>query len=100
MMADIKIREDKMIERKKMNDFRKFIKEVGGRYPLVFSKNNGLLSRYPKTDRIKGVVKCEEFEKEVDSFIANGLMFDESVGFFEMFARLMKSVDMPNMYNF
>ena len=99
-MADIKMREDKMIERKKSNSFRKFIKEIGSRYPLVFSKNNGMLSRYPKTDRIKGVIKTADFDAQADSLTTNGLDLDDSVSFFELFGRLMKKTDMPSMYSF
>ena len=99
-MADVKIWEDKMIERKKSNSFRKFIKEIGSRYPLVFSKNNGMLSRYPKTDRIKGVIKTADFDAQADSLTTNGLDLDDSVSFFELFGRLMNKTDMPSMYSF
>jgi len=66
-MPDLKVREDKIIEKKKHTNFRDFIKEVGGRYPLVFNKNNGMLSRYPQSDRIKEVVKGADFDAQADT---------------------------------
>ncbi|MEI6774383.1 MAG: hypothetical protein WCL18_06450 [bacterium] len=48
-MSDIKIREEKIKEKRKQTPRAEYIKEIASRYNLTFYKNNGLISRFPVT---------------------------------------------------
>jgi hypothetical protein len=49
---DLKNREVKMIQKRKKTIFRDFIKEIASKIPLVFHKENNLISRVSQNDRI------------------------------------------------
>ena len=65
-MSDIKIREEKIKAKRMQTPRREFLKEISSRLSLLYYKNSGLVSRYPETDRVKGVMPFKEFE-EMDS---------------------------------
>lgn len=67
--------------------------------PFVLHKNNGLISRFPDSDRIKGVVKSIEFDKNSDNLINNGVDSGNK-GLFADFSQLFRSIDLPNMMHF
>ena len=68
-MQDIKIRQEKMREKRKETPRHDYLKEIVSRYPLVFYKHNGMTSRYPETDRVRSTRKFIEFEKERDDLV-------------------------------
>ena len=52
-MPDIKHYERLIQEKRKITPFRDFVKEIASWETLSFYKNNGRISRYHNTDRIK-----------------------------------------------
>jgi hypothetical protein len=62
-MSDIKIREDKIKAKRMQTPRRDFLKEITSRLSLLYYKNSGLISRYPETDRVKGVMPFKKFEE-------------------------------------
>lgn len=68
-MQDIKIREEKIKEKMKHVSWRDFVKYCCSLQTFVFHKNNGMISRYPQTDRIGGIEKTMDFEANRDTLV-------------------------------
>lgn len=99
-MQDIKIREEKMKEKRKQTPFRDFVKEIGARSPLHLYMYNGLISRYPSNNRApSNVVSVKEYGKYSDENIKYGLDYDSSKSFFENYQSLYKTVLLPCLGN-
>lgn len=83
-MSDIHQRELKMQEKRKQTSFRDFLKEVVSRFNVNFYKNNGIISRFPETDRCGTVYEAEEYKKQfTDGF--PWIDIDSSKPFFQQF---------------
>jgi len=67
-MSDIKQREEKIKEKRKQTPFRDYIKEIASRTPLVFHKNNGLVSKYPPVGRLGKVIPNKDYQEQRDTF--------------------------------
>jgi len=50
---DLKYFQEKIKAVKKQNSLKDFIKEIGAWTTFSFQKNSGLISKFPKTERIK-----------------------------------------------
>ena len=55
-MLDIKIREEKIKEKRKQTSFRDFLKEITSRYNFNLFRYQGYISRYPEVERNKNIV--------------------------------------------
>jgi len=97
-MSDIKIREEKIKAKRMQTPRREFLKEISSRLSLLYYKNSGLVSRYPETDRVKGVMPFKEFE-EMDSS-QFWIEFDANKSFFENYFALIKNMDIPNLIHY
>ncbi|MDD5770495.1 MAG: hypothetical protein PHE25_05995, partial [Candidatus Gracilibacteria bacterium] len=96
-MQDIKIWEEKIKEKRKNTDFRDYVKEIASYYGIVLHKNNGLISRYPKTDRIGEVLKTTDYEDIRESLTKYGMDYDFSKNIFENMRILKQKVEFPNL---
>jgi hypothetical protein len=67
-MQDLKIREEKIKEKRKQTPFREYVKEIASRSPLVFHKNNGLVSKYPAVERLGKIIPNKEYQAQRDAF--------------------------------
>lgn len=99
-MTDLQIREDKIKERMKTVSRRDFIKCCGSLQTFVFHKNNGMISRYPQTDRIGGIEKTIDFEANRDNLVKTGLGYDITKSFFANYQDLMKHMTFPAMFTY
>jgi len=61
-MSNIRIREEKMKEKRKQTPWRDFLKEIASRINFTVYKNGDLISRFPVSDRIK-VILQKEYDK-------------------------------------
>ena len=60
-----------IIKNKRLNtEFKQFIKEILSWIPLVFHRNNGFISRWPNTKRIK-ICSIKEFDDNRENLIQN-----------------------------
>jgi len=82
-MVDIKKRELKMQEKRKLTPWRDFVKEIASRYPFVLYKNQGLISKYPPTERVKHIMNFNLFEEQRNALIQKGQEYDLSKSFLE-----------------
>jgi hypothetical protein len=98
-MSDIKIREDKIKEKRKQTPFREYIKEIASWSPLVFHKNNGLISKYPPVQRLGKVIPSKEHQELRDNFSKFGMDYDFSISFFENLQKLFSTVPFSHMRN-
>ncbi|MDD5770355.1 MAG: hypothetical protein PHE25_05285 [Candidatus Gracilibacteria bacterium] len=95
-MQDIKIWEEKIKEKRKKTEFRKFLKEIASWKPFGFYKTDGILSRYPQTDRIGKIVPASKYNR--DSL--KSLNYDFDITFFENFRKLIHTVDLRALVDY
>jgi len=93
-MTDIKQREKKIQNLRKQTSFRDFVKEIASRCPFVFHNHAWVISRYPKTDRIKNVVSNSTFRENRDNLINNWLDYDSNKTFGQNFSTLLHTIDL------
>ncbi len=99
-MTTIQPRVEKIKNKRKQTLFRDFLKEIVSRQPIVFYKTDGVVSRFPKTDRIKSVVKYQDFEKVNEDIFAHGQEYDFNQSFWDNFSSLLQKVSLPSMIHF
>jgi len=99
-MTNIKQRVDQIKNKRKQTSFRDFLKQIVSRQPIVFYKTDGVVSRFPKTDRIKSVVKCSNFDKINEDIVARGQEYNFNKPFWENFSSLFHKISLPSMIHF
>ena len=75
-MSDLKHRQTKIQTKRKLTPWRDYVKEIVSRFPMVFHKTQGHMSRYPDTDRIGTLSSNKEFEKIRDTMLEYGKEYD------------------------
>ena len=98
-MPDLKQREEKMQEKRKQTPFREYVKEIASWTPLVFHKNNGLISKYPPVERSGKIIPNKEYQVQRDAFGAMWIEYDFSISFFDNFQKLVHIMPFQNMRN-
>ncbi len=89
-----------MQDKSKNLSFSDYLKYITSWQELSFYKINGLISRFPKTDRIAGIVKFKNFDDQIENSIKNAKSYDFSKSFFDNFEELWKNIKMPDMIQF
>ena len=85
--------QDKIKEKRKQTPFREFVMEIVSWISFNFYKNQGLISRYPVSDRVKYIVPVGTSEK--NSFPKE---IDERP-FFEQFTELFREIEHEAVYH-
>ena len=49
---------------------------------MTYYRNNGIISKFPESDRVGKVIKAKDFEKNTDDLLKNGLDYDNTISFF------------------
>ncbi len=99
-MGNLDYWQDKMKEKRKKTLFNDFLKEVVSWYPLILSKNNWIISRYPNTPRIKWILNYADFDKLRDSLTNKGIKYNFELDFFQNYLTLFKSIDLPSVISY
>lgn len=96
IMQDIKKRELKMQGKRKNTDWREFVKEICSWQSLLFYRNDWRISRFPQTDRVKGVISYENF------FERNSKEFDynSDLSFFDNFKKIFQATNLPALIHY
>ncbi len=89
---DIKQRELKMQEKRKQTPWREFVMEIWPRFGTYLGKKDGIISRYPDTDRIGKVVSYKEFEQNRENLCQYGIIYNFENNFFQNFQKLIKDI--------
>jgi hypothetical protein len=76
------------------------LKEIVSWSPIVFYKNNWLISKFPKTDRIKKVIHYSEFEKNIENLMEKWIPYNFDVDFFENYKKLLLKIDLFNFISY
>lgn len=97
---DIKQWQDIIKNKRKQTTFHDYVRDLASWLPLVLHKNNGMISRFPETDRIKPVIDFNDFDNNVDSLLDHGIEYDFDQDFFHNFQKLFKSINLWNLNNF
>lgn len=99
-MITIQPRVEHIKNKRKQTTFRQFLKEIVSWQPIVFYKTDGVISRFPKTERIKSVVKCSNFDKINEDILSNGQDYNFALSFWDNFSSLFHKVSLPSMVHF
>ncbi len=99
-MSNLKYWQDKIKEKRKHTPFADFLKEIVSWSPIVFYKNNWLISKFPETDRIKKVIHHSEFEKNIENLMEKWTPYDFGVDFFENYKNLLLKIDLFNFISY
>lgn len=96
-MPDLKAWQSKIQDKRKKTNFRDFLMDFSSCLPVVFHRNNNLISRYHKNSFIN-ICSREEFEKGRDNLMKQtGRVYDTQLPFFEQLKSLWSDIKMPNM---
>lgn len=99
-MQDIKYWQQKIQEQRKKTPFWDFVREIWSWYPIIFHKYEGVLSRYPTSSRIWGVVSPAVFEQDRADLWKLGRDYDFSQSFEYNLGVLMSNISFPNLIQF
>lgn len=99
-MNNINHRLDQIKNKRKQTPFRDFLKDIVSWQPIVFYKTDGIVSRFPKTDRIKSVVKYSDFDKVNEEIFDRGQDYDFNKTFWENYTSLFQKISLPSMIHF
>ena len=91
-MSTIQTREEKIQEKRQHTDWRDFVKDIASWFPVVFHKNNGYMSRYPESGRVKNISSNKDFDAIRNNMDEYGVDYDPTIWFFEQFQHLMQSI--------
>jgi len=97
-MQDIKIREDKIKEKRKKTSRKTFVQEVGSWRSLVLYRWPSFVSRFPKEK--ENIVKTTYFEEERDNLIKSWQTIQQDKGFFDQFGILWGNALHPNILHY
>lgn len=99
-MGNLQLWEDKIKERRKQTKFRDFVREVSSWCPLVLGKTNGMVSRFPGTNRIKGVINKDHFGEQRDGLVESGRSYNPEESFTKNLREIFTTVDLPNLIHY
>ena len=66
-MLDLKFRQKKIRERKMRSSPKEVLKDVASWSLIVFYKVNGMISRYPQSDRVNNIVDGKKFDEAMEN---------------------------------
>ncbi len=69
-MSSLSYRQSKIQDKRKKTPWRDFVMEICSRAPFVYTKDRGMVSKYPKSMRISHVIKNQEFADRDNTTIA------------------------------
>jgi hypothetical protein len=72
--------------------------EIASWYTINLNKNNGMISRYPQTDRMGTIISKREYEQMGEQMFDRNYRSDES--FFDQLYQLRKDFKHPNTLTF
>ncbi|MDD5770493.1 MAG: hypothetical protein PHE25_05985 [Candidatus Gracilibacteria bacterium] len=99
-MQDIKIWEEKIKEKRKKTEFRDFVKEVASWKTIGLYKNNEIISKFPNTNKIYGVLSNNNFLDYRDNLKNFGINYNFDKDFFSNFQILLKQTKLPGVFHF
>lgn len=87
-------RQEKIQEKRKQTSWREFLMEIASWQPLMFYNVDGIISRYPKTNRIGSVISSVMFQEIRDNmpFLEDSEM--EEYDFFNSWQNLCCKIPM------
>jgi hypothetical protein len=97
-MSNLQHRQDKIKARRANTPFREFLMEIASWYTINLNKNNGMISRYPQTDRMWAIISKREYEQMGEQLFDRNYRSDEL--FFDQLYKLRKEFKHPNTLTF
>ena len=95
-MTNLQYRQEKIQEKRKKTPWKDFVRELASWKPLNMYHRDGMISRFPESDRVT-VVPKKEFYAMRDWLLEYGIDYDPSKSFFEQFSSLLSSTPLPSM---
>lgn len=94
-MSNLENWNQKLRDSRKNTNFRDFLLEIWSNIPVSLNRENWMLSRIPKTDRVWKVVSVSEFNEIKAELTKLWRDFDSNKSFFENYSDLLKSISYP-----
>ncbi len=91
----LKERQEKMAKKIKKDNFRTYLKTVVSWSPLMFYKNNWLISIFPEVWRISDIQDFESFSSQRDTILQKWLTIASNISFFWNFSKLIQNITFP-----
>jgi hypothetical protein len=66
-MTNLSQRQNKILNQAKQTDFREFVMQIASWYPLNLYKLDGMMTRFPDTDRSPQIISKAAFADSMDS---------------------------------
>lgn len=95
-MSNLESWQQKLIAKRKTTPFEEFVKELWSWNPIMFYRNNNVISKYPVSGRVK-VVSLKEYNEQRDWFCTYGKDFILGKDFFTQFQELYSVVPTSNV---
>jgi len=96
-MTNLKAWQNKIKEKRKQTSFRDFLMEIVSCRVLWFSKQNGIVSIFPDSDRIGDVVSHSEYYKDENQA---SLDYNHDMNFFDNYKKLYLQSKKPAVFHF
>lgn len=91
-MTNLQDRKEKIQKQRSQTPWKVFVKEIASRCPISISNNNGIISRYPATERALNLVEDKEFYSIRES-LSSDMLF--SGNFWKDFEKLFSITPLP-----
>ena len=76
---DLKYWQEKIRERKMQSSPRDVLKDVASWSMMVFHKVNGMISRYPKSERVTNIIDGKYFDQAMETGTKYGLEYNDEI---------------------
>ena len=93
-MSDLKQREDKIKTKRMHTERRTFVREVGSRFGTYLGKKDGVICRYPDTERVGKIIPARQFDENRYMLTFGGRAYDENKTFFQNFQDMYKTINL------
>lgn len=96
-LMNLQHRQQKILNQAKETDFRDFVMQIASRYPLNLYKQDGMMTRFPPTERSPRIISKAEFADSMDHNTQYGVDYDMSQTFWSQLSSLFKTVPMSHL---
>ncbi len=88
-----------IIEKRKTTSFRNFLKEVVSWHPYILNKTDNLISRFPKSERIK-IIDKDSFNESRDDLTKKWIEYNFEKDFFGNFSFILSNTPIASIFHY
>jgi hypothetical protein len=100
-MSNLQYRQEKIQQKRKQTSWRDFVRDKMSRKSLNYNKVDGLVSRFPQTDRIPPLLSITQLNDIIDTVSTTyHLDYDSNYTFFQQIQQLFSLVPQPALIHY